>query len=132
VNLPSELTEGAELRGNEYAWSPSAFPSILAKAKSLGFGCLGGQFQFRAPGATCEMYWLNPDPDPRAPDEDWSEFSARSCDQVLVRFQELLNSTDFAAEGKRWSNVPALSGPEAEPLQHLCIVAYFIQDKAGV
>ena len=126
MELPNELTANADLRGNEYAWSIDDFPYVIAKAKALGFGYLGGQFQFRAPGATCEMYWLNADPDERVLDEPWPDFSSRSCMQTLDRFKQLLAGTDFLAEARRWADVPKLSGAGAEPLRYLCFVAYFV------
>jgi hypothetical protein len=129
VEIPSELTANAGLRGNEYAWDVDDFPAVLTKAKSLGYGCLGGQFQFRVPGVTCEMYWLNADPDERTSDESWPGFSARSCIQTLDRFKQLLSGTDFLAEASRWVDVPELSGAGADPLQYLCFVAYFIGER---
>ena len=131
MNLPSELTEGADLRGNEFAWRPDAFPKVLAKAKTMGFGCLGGQFQFRTPTSTCEMYWLNPDPDERTSTESWEVFAPKSCDQTLVRVEAMLRETDFSQEALRWTNAPELASADSNPLQYLCFVAYFIRDKAG-
>lgn len=55
MELPSELTVGADLRGREYAWLPQDVPAVITRAQELGYGCLGGQFQFRLPGATCEQ-----------------------------------------------------------------------------
>jgi hypothetical protein len=57
--LPTAITIGAGLRGNEYRWPIHSFPDALAKAEALGYACLGGQFQFRLDDATCEMYWLS-------------------------------------------------------------------------
>ena len=60
--LPPDITQGATLRGNEYGWIVSTFPSAVAKAEVRGYACLGGQFQFRLEdGSTCEMYWLEAD-----------------------------------------------------------------------
>ena len=129
MELPNELTEGAELRGREYSWRPKEFPTVIRRAQELGYGCLGGQFQFRAPGATCEMYWLNADPDQRAPDEKWATYAARPCSQTLDRFERVLASTDFFAEARRWEGVPELTGPTASPLDYLCFVAYFIDER---
>ena len=129
MELSSELTEKADLRGNEYAWRPQDFPAVIAKARELGFGCLGGQFQFRAPGATCEMYWLSADPDERMPGELWADYSVRSCTQTADRFKLVLASTDFLAEARRWPDVPQLADPAASPLDHLCFVAYFIGEQ---
>jgi hypothetical protein len=129
VKLPAELTESASLRGNEYAWSPEAFPMVLAKAEALGFACLGGQFQFRAPGATCEMYWLNADAEDRLPHEPWSAYVSRSSTEVRSAFHALIKSTDFLAEAQRWSGVPELCGDQATPMKYLCFVSYFIAER---
>ena len=129
MELPSELTEGASLRGNEYAWVPDAFLGILARAEALGLACLGGQFQFRAPDATCEMYWLNADAADRLPAEPWDAYVARSTTEVRSAFTTLRQSTDFATEALRWSDVPELSGADASPEQYLCFVAYFIRER---
>src|SRR5882757_1670177 len=90
-DLPAIITQGAALRGNEYGWEIAAFPNALAHAEALGYGCLGGQFQFRLQdGSTCEMYWLNADSNDRVEGEAWSEYSHRSCSEVLKRFQQLI------------------------------------------
>lgn len=128
MELPSELTGTADLRGNEYAWRIEDFPSVLAKARSLGYGCLGGQFQFRLPDATCEMYWLNADPDDRLRGETWSDFSMRSCDQTLDRFKKLVAITDFEMEARRWADIPALAHKDAAPLRYLFFVADFVAE----
>src|SRR6267154_1183791 len=82
-DLPAIITQGATLRGNEYGWELGAFPNALAHAEALGYGCLGGQFQFRLHDATCEMYWLNADSSERGKGEAWSTYSRRSCSEVL-------------------------------------------------
>lgn len=132
MELPRELTEGATLRGREYAWSPDTFPSVLARAESLGFACLGGQFQFRTPDSTCEMYWLNADAADRSPNEAWDAYVARSSAEVLSAFSMLHPSTDFRAEALRWPDIPQLSGSDATPEQYLCFVAYFVPERSPV
>jgi hypothetical protein len=132
LELPDELTEGASLRGNEFAWRVDQFPNVMAKARRLGFGCLGGQFQFRPPGATCEMYWLSADPDQRGADEAWSDYAIRSCEQVLERFKATLVGSNLVEEASRWPDIPELTGPSAEPQRHLCFVAYFVSERPGV
>ena len=125
MKLPDELTEEATLRGNEYAWPSEAFPTALARAKSLGFACSGGQFQFRTPSAICEMYWLNADATDRSANESWNDYVVRSNDEVLSAFTALSSSIDFRSEALRWSSVPELSDQGAAPEQYLCFVAYF-------
>ena len=132
MELPDELTEGATLRGKEFAWAVAEFPAVLAKARNLGFGCLGGQFQFRPPAGTCEMYWLSADPDRRESGEAWSDYADRSCALVLNRFRATLADSNFAEEAQRWPDVPELSGPLAAPLEHLCFVASFVRERPGV
>ena len=126
MELPSELTEGADLRGNEHAWLPDAFPAVLAKAQALGFACLGGQFQFRTPSSICEMYWLNADAADRSANETWGDYVARSNAEVLSAFSVLVSSTDFRNEALRWTNTPEVSGPDATPEQYLYFVAHFV------
>jgi hypothetical protein len=125
--LPAEIAEGATVSGNEYGWTPAAFPHALKKACSLGYACLGGQFQFRAPRATYEMYWLDADPDDRGTHEPWAGFQRRSCQQTLERYERRLAETDFVAEGRRLKTLLELSGSD-DPLDYLCFVAYFVSE----
>jgi len=130
MEMPSDLMEKADLRGDEYAWPLPAFPAALAAAQTAGLACLGGQFQFRLPEATCEMYWLSVDPAGQLPDEPWPAFVTRSCAETAVAFQSLASSTDFRAEAMRWQSVPELSAAGAEPERHLYFVAYFVAEPA--
>jgi len=53
--LPPDISQGATQRGKEYGWTISSFPVALARAEAQGYGCLGGQFQFRLDdGSACE------------------------------------------------------------------------------
>ena len=120
--LPPDITQGATLRGNEYGWSVSSFPSALAKAQAGGYACLGGQFQFRLDdGTTCEMYWLNADSADRTGDEAWADYSRRSCTEVLERFQYLMSETDFGKEASSWP-------VQIDPIRNLVFVAYFVDE----
>ncbi len=116
--LPPEIANGASLRGDEYGWPISAFPEALAKAKSLGFACIGGQFQFRSADGIYEMYWLSPDSTDRRDHEPWSDFSSRSCSEVMNKFEELVSSTDFIKEAANWKL-------GARAVETLVFVAYF-------
>jgi len=80
--LPPELVAGASINGNEYGWPPGLFPDAARRAEPLGYACLGGQFQFRAPAGTCEMYWLSADAADRQPGEDWRAYCERSRTEV--------------------------------------------------
>ncbi len=116
--LPSEIAKGASLRGNEYGWPISAFPEALAKARSLGFACLGGQFQFRSPDSTREMYWLSANSTDRRDHESWLDLSNRSCSEVISKFEDLVSKTDFVKEAANWKL-------DASATETLVFVAYF-------
>ena len=120
--LPPDVTDGASLRGNEYAWTISSFPKALVNAKCHGYACLGGQFQFRLPdGSTCEMYWLDSDSGERRNDESWMQYSDRSCTEVLENFKRRIEMTDFAQEAKEWRTI-------IDPNRDLVFVAYFVSE----
>jgi hypothetical protein len=126
--LPAIITQGATLRGNEYRWEIDAFPNALAHAEALGYGCLGGQFQFVLQDATCEMYWLSADSSERAKDEAWSTYSHRSCSEVLSGFQRLVANTDFKKEASQWPVVKAAVTNGLDPMSALVFVAYFVSE----
>jgi hypothetical protein len=104
-------------------------PSGTGSSPSRGVRCLGGEFQFRLPDATCEMYWLSVDPAGQFPDEPWPAYVARSCADTRAAFHELAGSTDFRAEAMRWEGVPELSAAGAKPESYLCFVAYFVAEQ---
>lgn len=104
--LPSEMLVGATLRGREYGWSIESFPQALAAAKTLGYACLGGQFQFRIDdGSVCEMYWLGADPKDPVPGESWSDYCNRSGAEVFNSFQHLTSTADFRKEASSWPSI---------------------------
>jgi len=121
-DLPADVLEGAEPRGNEYGWSPQSFPVALARAQAHGFACLGGQFQFRLnDGTTCEMYWLNADSQDRMPEESWADYCRRSCSEVREKFERLISSTDFRKEASAWGFGDSVTN-------NLVFVAYFVTE----
>ncbi len=121
-DLPSDVVEGATLRGNEYGWSTISFPVALDRAEAHGYACLGGQFQFRlGDGSTCEMYWLSADSKERLPGEQWADYSRRSCSEVNQNFQRLISETDFSKEAFSWNLSPAAT-------ENLVFVAYFVTE----
>jgi hypothetical protein len=119
--LPADIARGASLRGNEYGWQVSAFPEALANAKSQGFACLGGQFQFRVSDGIYEMYWLSADSTDRRAGEAWPDYSRRSCSEVLIKFEALASKTDFAKEATNWRL-------DASAAQTLVFVAHFVTE----
>lgn len=126
--LPDEITEGAALRGNEYGWEAGTFPKALKKASALGYACLGGQFQFRLDCGTYEMYWIDADSDERFRDESWSKFCERSCSQVLQKFEQRIESTDFAKEVTDWPSLREASKGSTRLEEMLVFVAYFVTE----
>jgi hypothetical protein len=85
--LPEELTRDAELKDGEYAWSISSFPDALLLAPTIGFACLGGQFQLRLdPDTIYELYWVEANSSGRNSSESWTSYAARSCSEVSERF----------------------------------------------
>ena len=120
--LPTEITQGATRRGNEYGWNISLFPQALANAEKMGYACLGGQFQFRLDdGSTCEMYWLNADSTDRRNGETWSEYVRRSCFEVLKNFQRVISEADLFKEAQSW-------GINIDPTKYLVFVGYFVKE----
>jgi len=95
--LPAEITQGATLRHKEHGWSISLFPEAVAKAQSMGYGCLGGTFEFWLdPGfGDYEIYWLDAESRERMQGEPWDDYARRSCSEVLEKFQGLVSTTDF-------------------------------------
>ena len=123
-DLPPDVVEGATLRGSEYGWSTISFPAALARAEAHGYACLGGQFQFRlSDGSTCEMYWLSADSKERLPEEQWADYSRRSCSEVKQNFERLMSETDFNKEVSSCN----LSSTTTD---NLVFVAYFVTESA--
>jgi len=120
--LPPDISQGATQRGKEYGWTISSFPVALARAEAQGYGCLGGQFQFRLDdGSACEMYWLGAESKERTDGESWEDYCHRSCSEVLNRFQGLVSNTDFGKEASNWRI-------QIDPIEKLVFVAYFVTE----
>ena len=123
-DLPPDVVEGATLRGSEYGLSTISFASSLATAEAHGYACLGGQVQFRlSDGSTCEMYWLSADSKERLPEEQWADYSRRSCSEVKQNFERLMSETDFNKEVSSCN----LSSTTTD---NLVFVAYFVTESA--
>ncbi len=63
----------------------------------MGYGCLGGTFEFWLdPGfGDYEIYWLDAESRERIQGEPWDDYARRSCSEVLEKFQGLVSTTDF-------------------------------------
>ena len=128
IKLSAALLDGATLRANEYGWKPESFESVVAIAANQGYACLGGQFQFRLPDATCEMYWLSADAVERAAGEPWSEYSHRSCREVRDGFNRLMQTTDFRAQTSAFPFLKEKADEGFDPMSTLVFVAYFVTE----
>jgi len=98
--LPSEILERSTFDGSEYAWHPSDIPAVIRAAEAANLLNVGGQLQFRLPGATCECYWVDVTTDDE-PELTWIERVARSAAQALADFEIVKAKYDFIAEGRR-------------------------------
>jgi hypothetical protein len=123
--LPDQLVEGASINGNEYGWTIDAFPEAARRAESLGYACIGGQFQFRADAGTCEMYWLAADASERGHGETWQEYCERSRAEVMDKFTKIVTETDFLAEAMKWPVLKREIEEGTDVLSRLVFVAYF-------
>jgi hypothetical protein len=85
--------------GGEWGWKLEDIPEVVKECRRRNFGILGGQIQFRLPDGTCELTDLNADPKDKSGEEDWKEYSQRSCKEFVALFDELKNKTDFEKLG---------------------------------
>jgi hypothetical protein len=98
--LPAEILKRSSLAGSEYAWHPSDIPDVIKAAEKAQLLNLGGQLQFRLPGATCECYWVEVTTEDH-PDLSWGERVARSAAKSLEGFEVVRSKFDFIVEGRR-------------------------------
>src|SRR5512138_1884158 len=105
MKLPEDMLATANRESNEEAWKLSNFPTVLERASFHRLACVGGQFQFRGPIGTAEMYWLNADSTPRRQGEDWDSYVERANSEVLSMFTRVVQQTDFRAEARQWKHI---------------------------
>jgi len=128
--LPEELTREADLRHGEYAWSINAFFAALALAPTLGFACLGGQFQLRPdPDTIYELFWLEANSSERLPGETWKSYSERSCTEVSKQFTWLVGGVDFEKEALKFKSIDPLLFSRSEKMEPPVFCAYFVEEK---
>jgi hypothetical protein len=124
--LPPELTQGAILRDQEYAWELSAFPQALQRAPSLGYACLGGQFWFLVSEVSLyEPFWLEANASDKVAEEDWCAYARRSCEEVLTGFNRCLRETDFREAAGKFGT----SEVDRAPDLHWMFNAYFVTER---
>ena len=98
--FPRELLDRhLESTGNMWGWRFEDIPQVVKVCRELGFAILGGQTEFFLPDGTCELYWLQADPNPKVIDESWKQFVERSCSEFLQLIKELIHKTDFEKAG---------------------------------
>lgn len=132
MNLPDDMLAIANRETYEEAWRIADFPTVLERATAHGLACIGGNFQFRGPIGIAEIYWLNADAEDRKSGETWSDYLTRANSQVLASFTELVKTTDFHAEARRWEHIrkALAAGAISDPTEHLWFVAYFESEHA--
>jgi hypothetical protein len=100
--LPAELLARSTLAGNERAWPLADVPDVIEGARRTSLASIGGQLQFRLPGATCECYWVQVDTFRLLPSTlPWPELVERTADEALLQFKALRIQYDFIAEGRK-------------------------------
>jgi hypothetical protein len=127
--LPEELTRGADLRHGEYAWSIGSFPDALVLAPTLGFACLGGQFQLRPdPNTIYELFWVEANSSEKLPGESWTSYAERSCSEVSEQFTSLLRTVDFRKEALKFKSLDSLLLSGTDLLVMSVFNAYFVNE----
>jgi hypothetical protein len=107
IRLPPELLRRATRRGNEYAWPISDIPKVIEAARAANLVSIGGQLQFRPPGATCECYWVEVDTYWFVPTSlPWAERVVQTAKAALASFARLQTQYDFFEEG--WRTFPVV------------------------
>ena len=130
-SLPPEILQKASLRGNEYAWPLNDVPEAITVARNCGLATLSGNFQFRIPEGTCDLYWLTVESAPRAEGEPWAEYVARSAEEVLTQFRKLQASSDFTTEGNSFGILSVKQSNGVSLDEFLCLVLYFEKEAAS-
>jgi hypothetical protein len=93
--LPETILKKAIKSGNEYGWRQIDFVETIETARKLRLGIIGGQVQYVFPDGTCELYWLEYDPEPRTENETWTEYCNRTADGTIIKFKELTSKTNL-------------------------------------
>ena len=126
--LPSSLMQRASLRGREYAWPLADIPDVIEAARRANLINVGGQLQFRIPGAgTCECYWVEVNTFDHVPKSlPWNERVERTAAAALTAYQQLHSDFDFLAEGRLAfaKQLDELERRGEDPAASMCFVWY--------
>ncbi|KQM79248.1 hypothetical protein ASE70_04995 [Sphingomonas sp. Leaf22] len=99
--LPETIRSIASRSGCKWGWRPDAIPQVIDAAEQAGLLNIGGQLQFRLPGATCECYWVEVDAVAQEPRGlRWTERVARAATVARQQFADIGNRYDFLSEGR--------------------------------
>lgn len=85
--------------------------------------------QFRIPGGTCELYWLNFDPDDKSDSEIWQDYVVRSAHECITNFNRLCMTTDFVKLGKENFEVLQKMSETEDISAYLRFVLYFVTEE---
>ena len=130
--LPKNILDKAIRRGNEYGWKKEDFIDVVRAAKSVNLVIVGGQIQFIFPDGTCELYWLNYDPQPRKEGESWTQYCERSADECIAIFKERYSDTEIIIQDAVNSFVFIQEKIQKEQMnvrEHLYFIVYFSSEE---
>jgi len=127
--LPKEIVNKIVMSGNEYGWRLADIPNVIQSCNKLNLALLGGQIRFIFNDATCDLYWLNVDPKEKEPNEDWEDYSKRSCSEFLSLFNLLILKTNFEEEGTNGFNILQEKKESGiNILEYMCLIIYPVTD----
>jgi hypothetical protein len=131
-HLPIEILERASRAGNELAWRVPEIPNVILAARDANLVNIGGQLQFRLPGATCECYWVEVDTY-RSVDKalPWSERVALTAEVALRNFRAITSRFDMVAEGRLAfpAQLDALVADGEDPSDFIWFVWYVLNEE---
>lgn len=128
--LPKSIKKRAFKIDNEYVVKLSDVEGIVDIARKERIAVLGGQAQFRFPDATCEMYWINADPEPKDKKESWDDYVERSTSEFINLFKSNVLAKNFVQEAKNWPVIVEKKRNGFKILDHLYFVIYFQREEA--
>jgi len=128
--LSPAILAKATLAGNEYAWRAEDVEAAIEDARRRGLANCGGQAQFRLPNATCELYWVDIQPELQRPGESWDDYVSRSAADTISLFRTRLAETDWAKEIENWALLRKQAASGVDVMGHRCFVLYFEGESA--
>ena len=118
--LSQSILDLAVKKDGEKGWKLSDVPEVAKDALKNNMGIIGGQIQYRLPRGTCELYWVNADPESKKENESWEEYVLRSYEEFLLKFKENVLSRDIqkeAIESFQFLKEKVEKGMDIEPYQ---------------